>query len=173
MSTKIGSFQSPGYPDNYTDGQLCSWKIRVPLNDTVLVSFTTFSMETNSNNDSLEYYTKYNGSYELVHRYHGDDIPAVVMSESIDVMFVFRSDNEYNSYGFRADYEIFPTKGEQTQKTQPPENTTTNVPTSYRYNQPINLPIYLLTYLPTFRFYLHYLLDLHKLGFIYSYFTIT
>lgn len=72
-------------------------------------------MATSNSNDTLDYYTKQNGSFELVRRYHGDNFPGVVTSESNDVMFVFRSDVENSSRGFRAEYEVFPTEGKQTE----------------------------------------------------------
>ena len=110
MTSLKGSFKSPGFPNNYTDGQLCSWKISAPSNHTIQVIFTNFAFETLKSNDSLEYYIKHNESYNLADRFHGDKMPPVVIASS-DIMFVMRTDMEFTGRGFYAEYKISPSEG--------------------------------------------------------------
>jgi hypothetical protein len=104
-----GSFQSPRYPRNYPDGQICSWKIKVPTNHTVKITFNTFSLNRINTNDSLNYYIKEdknNGTFLFLVGFHGDGLPPVLTSNSSEVMFVFQSDAVNSSTGFQAMYTI-------------------------------------------------------------------
>jgi len=103
-----GSFKSPGFPEKYPNGQLCSWKIAVPENHTVIIRFTNFYLDNFNINDTdvLELHRLSNGSFILNETFTGTRELFQITSTS-DVLFVFRSNEVNNSYGFHAEYRVF------------------------------------------------------------------
>ncbi|XP_068719046.1 sushi, von Willebrand factor type A, EGF and pentraxin domain-containing protein 1-like [Montipora capricornis] len=97
-----GTFTSPNNPNSYPDNAYCRWKISVPVNKKVLVTFNTF--KTQKDKDVVEIYdgtsklliTKLSGVYSKA-------IPFASESNVIDVRFI--SDGSENSEGFSASYE--------------------------------------------------------------------
>ncbi|XP_067041101.1 sushi, von Willebrand factor type A, EGF and pentraxin domain-containing protein 1-like [Acropora muricata] len=96
-----GTFNSPNNPNNYPDNAYCRWKISVPVNKKVLVTFHSLKIQQN---DFVEIYddtlnvliTKLSGVYSN---------PVQFTSEQnvIDIRFI--SDGSQNAEGFRASYE--------------------------------------------------------------------
>ena len=113
LNDTIGAFQSPGFPGKYPDGQLCSWRIMVPDNHNLVVNFTKFSLYE-YDKDSLQLYEYDSRIFQPKQAYFGHQQPFTITATS-DLMFVFRSDEENNSTGFKAEYSIFKTHGMLTQ----------------------------------------------------------
>lgn len=97
-----GTFNSPNNPNNYPDNAYCRWKISVPVNKKVLVTF--HSLKTQKNNDLVEVYdgalnvliTKLSGVYS-------DPVQFTSEQNVIDIRFI--SDGSQNAGGFYASYQ--------------------------------------------------------------------
>ncbi|GFN89691.1 cubilin, partial [Plakobranchus ocellatus] len=63
QDTSSGVITSPGYPSTYPDGQNCTWRVTVPLDRTILVSFNQpFNILPGPSGDcSNDYLQLYNG----------------------------------------------------------------------------------------------------------------
>ncbi|XP_031550756.1 uncharacterized protein LOC116288153 isoform X1 [Actinia tenebrosa] len=127
LTNTTGVFQSPGFPGEYPDGQLCSWRIMVPDNHTLHVHFTNFSLYE-YDKDCLQLYENNSRIFKHRQAFFGQQPPFTITATS-DVMFVFRSDEENNSTGFRANYTMFKTP-ERTTTAPPKPPTTTTLPTT-------------------------------------------
>ena len=110
LRDKEGVFQSPSFPGQYPDGQLCSWRIMVPDNHTLHVRFTHFSMNGSDVDDYLQFFIMMNGTHQINETFYGVKQPFNVTATS-EVKFLFRSDEDSNSYGFRAEYHVFRSRG--------------------------------------------------------------
>lgn len=96
-----GTFNSPNNPNNYPDNAYCRWKISVPVNKKVLVTFHSLKIQQN---DFVEIYddtlnvliTKLSGVYSN---------PVQFTSEQnvIDIRFI--SDGSQSAEGFYASYQ--------------------------------------------------------------------
>lgn len=97
-----GSFGSPNNPNSYPDNAYCRWKISVPADKKVLVTFNSF--KTQKGNDVVEIYD--GSSKQLITTLSGVYSSAVAFaseSNSIDIRFI--SDSSENSEGFSASYQ--------------------------------------------------------------------
>lgn len=97
-----GSFDSPNNPNSYPDNAYCRWKISVPADKKVLVTFNSF--KTQKGNDVVEIYD--GSSKQLITTLSGVYSSAVAFaseSNSIDIRFI--SDSSENSEGFSASYQ--------------------------------------------------------------------
>ncbi|XP_031553851.1 deleted in malignant brain tumors 1 protein-like [Actinia tenebrosa] len=107
LRDKNGTFQSPGFSGKYPDGQLCSWRIMVPVNHTVQVRFTNVSL---NDNDTLRYSERYstrsNGSFRSWHTIPLHSTVPFSLSADSELLFVFSSDESKTSSGFRAEYRV-------------------------------------------------------------------
>ncbi|XP_031553853.1 uncharacterized protein LOC116290872, partial [Actinia tenebrosa] len=103
LTDKKGVFQSPGFPGEYPDGQLCSWRIIVPVDHTVQVRFAHLSL---NENDTLTYSKTVNGSFRSWYTIPLSSTVPFTLSGERDVLFVFRSDESKTSSGFRAEYRV-------------------------------------------------------------------
>jgi hypothetical protein len=106
LSQKKGVFQSPRFPRKYPDGQLCSWRIMVPVNHIIHVHFTNFSLYGNDAKDTLTFSKNVSGTFQLNDTFHGNRLPFTITATS-DLLFVFLTNEEHNSTGFRAEYTVF------------------------------------------------------------------
>lgn len=108
LNATRGVFQSPGFPDKYANGQLCSWMMLVPVNNSLVIQFTHFSLDNTHDNytDVLEMYDLKDGSFQLNATYTGHRDPFWLTFKT-DAMFVFRSKKVRSSVGFRAEYSVF------------------------------------------------------------------
>ncbi|XP_031566202.1 uncharacterized protein LOC116301306, partial [Actinia tenebrosa] len=140
LTDKKGVFQSPRFPGKYPDGQLCSWRIIVPDNHTLLVRFTNFSLHESAKPDNLTFLTFVDGSFHLNDTFHGHHNQPFTITATNDVLFEFLTNEEGHSTGFRAEYTVFKTP--ETTPSSPP-STTRNI------SQHTTLSTNTLTGLPT------------------------
>jgi hypothetical protein len=85
----------------------------VPVNHTIHVHFTNFSLYGNDTKDVLKFSKIIYGRFRLNYTFYGDMPPFTLTGDS-DLEFVFRSDEANNSSGFRAEYNMFIPQGELT-----------------------------------------------------------
>jgi len=97
-----GSFSSPNNPNSYPDNAYCRWKISVPADKKVMVTFNSF--KTQKDKDVVEIYD--GTSKVLITILSGVYSKAVTFtseSNAIDIRFI--SDGSDNSEGFSASYQ--------------------------------------------------------------------
>ena len=101
-----GSFHSPNHPNNYSNGQYCSWKIIVRRDQQIHLVFLNFSLQNEVDTDSLFVYDGENAtSKELGVFYGGYPPPKEGLYSTSHKMFViFKSDNTSSFSGFSAIY---------------------------------------------------------------------
>ena len=98
-----GRFASPNYPNNYPDGQDCSWGITVPDGFLVKVEFSHFNTE--SSYDNLRIYDGPSSWSSLLVTLTGDlSTPREVISTGSSLWFNFRSDGSFSRSGFEATF---------------------------------------------------------------------
>ncbi|XP_076823169.1 tumor necrosis factor-inducible gene 6 protein-like [Clavelina lepadiformis] len=96
--TGIRRFNSPGYPNNYTDNTDCEWRIRTGRNAQIVIKFEDFETE-----EIHDYVEIEDGSETL--RYSGKALVNVpYMSRNSEIVVRFHSDAQRNFKGFRASY---------------------------------------------------------------------
>ncbi|EDO34012.1 predicted protein, partial [Nematostella vectensis] len=105
LTDRHGSFQSPYFPSNYPNGQLCSWRIMGIEGESIRVRFSNFSL-SNSTDDFVEIYDGSNEAANqiVVLKDHGQ--PRDITSSAHALFLIFRSDETGNAAGFRALYDI-------------------------------------------------------------------
>ena len=104
MFTELsGSFQSPGYPDNYPNNARCTYDIRVPRNMKILLVIHSFDLETSD--DKLELRQMVSGSNNFVTEFTGTEIaPRNYTSAENKFTLFFRSNPIDTRGGFKASY---------------------------------------------------------------------
>ena len=114
-----GTFQSPNYPREYPDGQLCSWRITGIAGQRIRLRFTNFTLQKDNNTDSVRVFDGWNESSPSLGEFYGGHVPpGEGVTSSSDVMFViFTSDAAFSYAGFQASFESFVLPGE-TEKTE-------------------------------------------------------
>ncbi|KAK3569280.1 hypothetical protein QTP86_026571, partial [Hemibagrus guttatus] len=83
--------QSPGFPDEYPDEQICYWHIRVRYGQRIRLQFLDLDIEDDVDciSDYLEIYDSYDDVSGFAGRYCGDELPedflSTVMESCVDV----------------------------------------------------------------------------------------
>ncbi|KAK3791976.1 hypothetical protein RRG08_035467, partial [Elysia crispata] len=101
-----GTLQSPNYPNNYPNGALCTWIITTDPGTQVTLTFSAFSLETDSSCDfdSLVIRDGNNRSSPILGTFCGSSRPPVVTASG-NVMFIsFTTDSSVTRTGFRAQW---------------------------------------------------------------------
>ena len=94
-------FTSPNYPNDYPNGDNCSWGITVPRGFVVKVEFFHFSTE--ANHDELRIYDGPSASSSLLATLSGMLwTPLELMSTGTSLWFNFRTNSNISSQGFQA-----------------------------------------------------------------------
>ncbi|XP_068185614.1 tumor necrosis factor-inducible gene 6 protein [Antennarius striatus] len=101
--------QSPGFPDEYQDEQICSWHIRVRLGQRVRLHFHKFDVEEDTAclADYLEVYDSYDDVSGFVGRFCGDFLPDDIVSTGNVMTLKFLSDASVTAGGFKLQYTAF------------------------------------------------------------------
>ena len=95
--TEQGTINTPNYPDNYDNNNLCTWLIS--SSHRVKLVFTTFSSE--SGWDFLYVYDGSSTSSTLLGVFDGGDLTGNVVESSADhLLLKFTSDSSYTTKGF-------------------------------------------------------------------------
>ncbi|AWP13621.1 putative tumor necrosis factor-inducible 6 protein [Scophthalmus maximus] len=105
------TIQSPGFPDEYEDEQICSWHIRVPRDQRIHLHFLEFDVEDDTSclADYLEVYDSYDDVSGFVGRFCGDYLPDDIISTGNVMTLKFLSDASVTAGGFQLQYTAFNT----------------------------------------------------------------
>lgn len=127
-----GTFHSPNHPNNYSNGQYCSWKIIVRRDQQIHLVFLNFSLENEVDTDSLFVYDGENATSKELGVFYGGHPPPKegLYSTSYKMFVIFKSDNTSSFSGFSAIYcesNCSETSG-FTATTQAPEGMSTATP---------------------------------------------
>nr|VZI14713.1 unnamed protein product [Spirometra erinaceieuropaei] len=102
-----GDFTSPGYPSQYPPEFKCVWKIEVPVEFSVVLTFDSFDLEWQwrCERDYIEIFDGPSESSLLLGKYCGSDIPAPINSTSNTMTVRFISDRSHQEKGFAATFK--------------------------------------------------------------------
>nr|ADO27921.1 tumor necrosis factor-inducible gene 6 protein [Ictalurus furcatus] len=98
--------QSPGFPDEYPDEQICYWHIRVRYGQRIHLQFLDFDVEDDvgSISDYPEIYDSYDDISGFAGRYCGDELPEDFLSTGNVMTLKFLADSSVSAGGFRIQY---------------------------------------------------------------------
>uniref|UniRef100_A0AAQ6IL63 Tumor necrosis factor, alpha-induced protein 6 n=1 Tax=Anabas testudineus TaxID=64144 RepID=A0AAQ6IL63_ANATE len=98
--------QSPGFPAEYQDEQICSWHIRVRLGQRIHLHFLEFDVEDDTSclADYLEVYDSYDDVSGFAGRFCGDYLPDDIISTGNVMTLKFLSDASITAGGFQLQY---------------------------------------------------------------------
>uniref|UniRef100_A0A3B5BET6 TNF alpha induced protein 6 n=1 Tax=Stegastes partitus TaxID=144197 RepID=A0A3B5BET6_9TELE len=98
--------QSPGFPDEYQDEQICYWHIRVRLGQRIRLNFLEFDVEDDTAclADYLEVYDSYDDVSGFAGRFCGDYLPDDMISTGNVMTLKFLSDASVTAGGFQLQY---------------------------------------------------------------------
>ena len=101
-----GSFHSPNHPNNYPNGQFCSWRIIVSPGQQIHVIFRNFTLQNEIKTDSLLVYDGENATAKEMGIFYGGYPPPEegLYSTSSEMFLVFKSDKISSFSGFSAIY---------------------------------------------------------------------
>uniref|UniRef100_A0A8C6UEB2 Tumor necrosis factor-inducible gene 6 protein n=1 Tax=Neogobius melanostomus TaxID=47308 RepID=A0A8C6UEB2_9GOBI len=99
--------QSPGFPEEYQNEQICYWHIRVRLGQRVHLQFLEFDVEDDIDclADYLEVYDSYDDVTGFVGRFCGDYLPYDIISTGNVMTLKFLSDASVTAGGFQLQYK--------------------------------------------------------------------
>ncbi|XP_013889413.1 tumor necrosis factor-inducible gene 6 protein [Austrofundulus limnaeus] len=101
--------QSPGFPDEYQDEEICYWHIRVPVGQRIRLHFLEFDVEDDTSclADYLEVYDSYDDVSGFKGRFCGDYLPDDIISTGNVMTMKFLSDASITAGGFQLEYVAF------------------------------------------------------------------
>ncbi|XP_059169376.1 mucin-like protein [Physella acuta] len=106
LTEKSGSFMSSNYPNNYPDGETCTWTITSNDNNSIiLLNFTDYQVE-GCPYDFLEIYDGASYDSDLIAQFCIDGITDVISSSGNALFISFTSDESVNKRGFFASYIV-------------------------------------------------------------------
>lgn len=127
-----GSFHSPNHPNNYPNGQFCSWRIIVSPGQQIHVIFRNFTLQNEFKTDSLLVYDGENATAKEMGIFYGGYPPPEegLYSTSSEMFLVFKSDKISSFSGFSAIYceGNCSETSDLTTTTHPPEGSSTAKP---------------------------------------------
>ncbi|XP_028992661.1 tumor necrosis factor-inducible gene 6 protein [Betta splendens] len=100
------TIQSPGFPDQYQDHQICYWHIRVRLGQRIRLHFLEFDVEDDTAclADFLDVYDSYDDVSGFAGRFCGDYLPDDIISTGNVMTLKFLSDASVTAGGFQLQY---------------------------------------------------------------------
>ncbi|XP_065059399.1 enteropeptidase-like isoform X4 [Rhopilema esculentum] len=108
LTGPVGSFSSPGYPNNYKNNECCHYNITAPADKRVKIDFLNVSMEGQIGGkcdyDSIKIYEGESGSEVLRSSLCGKISTTNFLSRSNKVYVYFRTDGTFTDRGFFAVY---------------------------------------------------------------------
>ncbi|XP_030283416.1 tumor necrosis factor-inducible gene 6 protein [Sparus aurata] len=101
--------QSPGFPEEYQDQQICYWHIRVRLGQRIRLHFREFDVEDDTGclADYLEVYDSYDDISGFAGRFCGDYLPEDIISTGNVMTLKFLTDASVTAGGFQLQYTAF------------------------------------------------------------------
>ncbi|KAJ8281431.1 hypothetical protein GJAV_G00067600 [Gymnothorax javanicus] len=119
-----GEFQSPGFPvEHYENGALYQWKITVPADQQIRLTFSSFDLMPDNCGDYVDVYDT-----ARLARFCGGEIPKPVVSSGNTLVVRFKTDHSLSATGFRATYRLANSK--PVPITTPQTSTSTAKPTA-------------------------------------------
>ncbi|BHF73904.1 Bone morphoproteintic protein 1 [Sparganum proliferum] len=102
-----GNFTSPGYPSKYPPNFKCVWKIEVPVEFSVVLTFDSFDLEWqwHCERDYIEIFDGPLESSPLLGKLCGSDIPAPINSTTNTMTVRFITDRSRQEKGFAATFK--------------------------------------------------------------------
>ncbi|KAG7467220.1 hypothetical protein MATL_G00150980 [Megalops atlanticus] len=113
--------QSPGYPEEYEDEQICYWHIRVRYGQKIHLRFLEFDLEDDTSclADYLEIYDSYDDIAGFAGRFCGDELPEDLISTGNVMTLKFLSDSSVTAGGFQIEYLAVDSPVDPTNGTDP------------------------------------------------------
>ncbi|XP_046451773.1 cubilin-like isoform X2 [Daphnia pulex] len=118
VSGPSGIIQSPGYPNSYPHGRICTWKIRGLIGRRITLTFTDFALEGPvrrtgaAQSECQDFVYAINGPdfqspplYRNSSRRCGSTLPEIVSSSGHNMILIFRTDGSVTHRGFSARYD--------------------------------------------------------------------
>ncbi|KAM6986104.1 tumor necrosis factor-inducible gene 6 protein [Aplochiton taeniatus] len=98
--------QSPGFPEEYQDEQICYWHIRVRFGHRIRLHFLEFDVEEDTAclSDYVEIYDSYDDVSGFAGRFCGDFLPDDIISTGNVMTLKFLSDASVTAGGFQLEY---------------------------------------------------------------------
>ncbi|XP_064617655.1 bone morphogenetic protein 1-like isoform X2 [Liolophura sinensis] len=114
---KNGTFQSPNWPNRYSNNLRCMYKFEAKANERVKLNFTSFHLQglpPTCSNDYLDLYTQVTPDADLLEvpsplRFCGDMLdtfPSAIISHTSYLIFTFYTDDIRVNQGFQGTYEF-------------------------------------------------------------------
>src|SRR6056297_2780552 len=97
-----GEFDDGSGSSDYANNSDCSWRIQVPQDSTILLTFNSF--ETQSCCDILRVYNGPNSSAPLRGEYGGIQIPEAIQSTSNELFLEFETNGSFTQEGWSVSY---------------------------------------------------------------------
>ncbi|KAK2147338.1 hypothetical protein LSH36_558g01028 [Paralvinella palmiformis] len=102
FSSERGAFSSPLYPDSYPHNTECIWTFNTTPGNRILISFTTFNLESSAycNHDFVEV-REGGAAGQVIGRYCGNTVPTNI-TVGTNLWLKFRSNENVTRQGFQA-----------------------------------------------------------------------
>ena len=101
------------YPEDYNEGQICTWAMRAPTKRRLKLKTFDFIMEDDvscAGNCCYDYLKIYNGwsekSENEIETLCGKGTQEAIISSGTDILVKFKSDKQITKSGFQIQYEI-------------------------------------------------------------------
>ncbi|KAF7655501.1 hypothetical protein LDENG_00055110 [Lucifuga dentata] len=126
-----GDLLTPGFPEqNYQNGVLYQWRIKVPDGERVRLTFTSFELVPEVCGDFVQVFDGDKAGSASLGKFCGNKIPKPVESSGSSMVVRFKTDNSLTSKGFSATYTksslppvVIPTTTKPTTQTPKPSTT--------------------------------------------------
>ncbi|XP_059169369.1 cubilin-like [Physella acuta] len=106
LTESSGSFMSSNYPDNYPDGESCTWTITSSeMNSIILLNITDYQVE-GCPYDYLEVYDGDTIEADIIGQFCDEGTPELISSTGNSLLISFTSDEAVNKKGFFATYVV-------------------------------------------------------------------
>ncbi|XP_074632013.1 cubilin-like isoform X2 [Acropora palmata] len=105
-SVQNNILRSPGYPSNYSSNIHCVYRVRIPLNKGLLISFNYFSLESHSS-CGYDYLRITDANSNTIGTYCGDQTGKSVRVLGTAAVLTFHTDGSVQNRGFQLFFSFF------------------------------------------------------------------
>ncbi|KAK9878934.1 hypothetical protein WA026_003756 [Henosepilachna vigintioctopunctata] len=104
VSTSVGTFSSPNYPDNYPSRKDCVWHFITTPGHRIRIAFTTFEIEPHQDcsYDYVEFFDGSSTEASSMGKYCGSKLPNLIIASGNQLYMSFKSDGSVQKKGFWA-----------------------------------------------------------------------
>ncbi|XP_070175366.1 fibrillin-3-like [Littorina saxatilis] len=96
---RSGVLQSPNFPNPFSNGLNCLYTIIAPVNNSIVLDFTAFDLETN-----VDFLEVRNAMNETIGRFSGGSLPGVVRLPENQIILNFNTESSVGRFGFEAHF---------------------------------------------------------------------